>query len=1225
MEKFAVDLDKVLDEFEFNEEKEQLQASIPNGLSSVGSNAQITASVSRNVLPAANYRRPAFEPINIADANFGIDPTTSTISDANRLSNLVVPDPATFLLDSHLNTSVEITGSELHVHDPLILDSNILPENNAIQDTLKEFRPDLLESYDSAKESDKNYSFIDNDHRLPDIASCPVLITSPDSTKDDSTISSELQSLNTSEVCEIDSTNAECSDVELYKCLEEYEDQENVLSVNNNCCSSNDVITPNSEFTDEFIAEKPLIGDDSVSGTKDSTSSNSSNDLPSTNDEIQDYIEESSIPICHDNDTIEENCTVSYHYDTTTKKADDILNTESGVKEALENPIEYKVEEKSSHKLVKDIPELPIVPDTNLEVESEYEELFNETNQLITDVTAKTDLNEDNLNEAVKKDYVFLVETQVEDYDDTLEKEHTDSLCSLESTETLLLKDDNQVSVATITDSLDSQSTCSLPSEIIGDNLEPRSIEDSHIQRPSTLNLNGTATNESEMPSTLSTDSDCVLSLSERQLGKIQPYWIPDEAAKSCMRCDIKFTVVKRRHHCRACGEVLCSKCCNLRARLSYMNNEGRVCQQCFSTLEKVSLVKQKSATIKHPNPNNPMEYCSTVPPLQQVGVSRNQPVPSVLVPVSVLKREGRVKSDVPKQVMFSDGIRPGGDLTDLDGSSERILPVRRQSRSLKKLSPTVNHVVIPANRRPLNSLTQSYIPNIGLPPAAIRNQGELRFDDTERPIAVNDPETMFAINPNLFLYVRRVFLDCCVKREIWCMSTEGLACVGQDEVVVLLETIPNEKHPPRDLFLFINHLYKNASIGVTMTDMSFCAPTNPTLLDSNNHGGFLFVRQTYQCMQKLRLPSPPHLFALLVHQYETPWAKMFPIRLMLRLGAEYRYYPCMLVSIRNRPSLYTEIGQTVIKLLVDFRQYSYGLPTVKGCRIHMDEKQIMVLLPRNRYDQVSRLVLSSNRGLLAFGANFSAVADSHLVCVQSTKDDGNYNTQAINIHNKPRQITGASFIALNGDLEDDAGTRWRIVEDGVMVEMSTQKMILLRDALRTMKDFKLNCGTNDEQTVIFHWTENDTNFNIGVKSCIDGTSLQGVLSIRVHNGVDYSGKSRFIRWTEVFVIQSEETSDRVAEPLDTSRTAESIAKATCTALVPLLDLLAAASLTPLALRIIINPDSVGYEAGSGQNKLPPLYMQSLDEHLVPVVNAIANKAQQASVVLELLFRVMEH
>jgi len=65
---------------------------------------------------------------------------------------------------------------------------------------------------------------------------------------------------------------------------------------------------------------------------------------------------------------------------------------------------------------------------------------------------------------------------------------------------------------------------------------------------------------------------------------------------------------------------------------------------------------------------------------------------------------------------------------------------------------------VIPTNRRPLNSQTQSYIPNIGLPPAVKRDQGELIFDDTERPIALNDPETMFAVNPNLFLYIRRVF-----------------------------------------------------------------------------------------------------------------------------------------------------------------------------------------------------------------------------------------------------------------------------------------------------------------------------------------------------------------------------------------------------------------------------------------------------------------------------------
>lgn len=30
---------------------------------------------------------------------------------------------------------------------------------------------------------------------------------------------------------------------------------------------------------------------------------------------------------------------------------------------------------------------------------------------------------------------------------------------------------------------------------------------------------------------------------------------------------------------------------------------------------------------------------------------------------------------------------------------------------------------------------------------------------------------------------------------------------------------------------------------------------------------------------------------------------------------------------------------------------------------------------------------------------------------------------------------------------------------------------------------------------------------------------MDGIPSIRVHNGIDYKGTSRFIRWTEVFII----------------------------------------------------------------------------------------------------------
>ena len=40
------------------------------------------------------------------------------------------------------------------------------------------------------------------------------------------------------------------------------------------------------------------------------------------------------------------------------------------------------------------------------------------------------------------------------------------------------------------------------------------------------------------------------------------------------------------------------------------------------------------------------------------------------------------------------------------------------------------------------------------------------------------------------------------------------------------------------------------------------------------------------------------------------------------------------------------------------------------------------------------------------------------------------------------------------------------------------------------------------------------------MKSSIDGRALDGVPSIRVHNGTDYMGSWRFIRWTEVFILQ---------------------------------------------------------------------------------------------------------
>lgn len=167
-------------------------------------------------------------------------------------------------------------------------------------------------------------------------------------------------------------------------------------------------------------------------------------------------------------------------------------------------------------------------------------------------------------------------------------------------------------------------------------------------------------------------------------LGKVQPYWIPDSVTNCCMQCNVKFSLIKRRHHCRACGQVLCSTCCSLKARLEYMRDvDARICVQCEAALllqsVSVSGAPQSGGTSTEsssdgdfrvpPNPNNPMEYCSQIPPLlqqQQVATASAVPI-SVMVPVGVLKREGATRNRKEKQVMFSDGIRPGCDLTDLD------------------------------------------------------------------------------------------------------------------------------------------------------------------------------------------------------------------------------------------------------------------------------------------------------------------------------------------------------------------------------------------------------------------------------------------------------------------------------------------------------------------------------------------------------------------------------
>uniref|UniRef100_A0A8C3U7X3 FYVE, RhoGEF and PH domain containing 6 n=1 Tax=Catharus ustulatus TaxID=91951 RepID=A0A8C3U7X3_CATUS len=117
-------------------------------------------------------------------------------------------------------------------------------------------------------------------------------------------------------------------------------------------------------------------------------------------------------------------------------------------------------------------------------------------------------------------------------------------------------------------------------------------------------------------------------------LGSKAPIWIPDTRATMCMICTSEFTLTWRRHHCRACGKIVCQACSSNKHGLDYMKNQpARVCDHCFRELQK----QDNQCTPKSGSPVNhrsPSSALSTV--LQSIPSGRKQKkIPAALKEVS--------------------------------------------------------------------------------------------------------------------------------------------------------------------------------------------------------------------------------------------------------------------------------------------------------------------------------------------------------------------------------------------------------------------------------------------------------------------------------------------------------------------------------------------------------------------------------------------------------------
>ncbi|KAH9858260.1 hypothetical protein C2E23DRAFT_880897 [Lenzites betulinus] len=72
--------------------------------------------------------------------------------------------------------------------------------------------------------------------------------------------------------------------------------------------------------------------------------------------------------------------------------------------------------------------------------------------------------------------------------------------------------------------------------------------------------------------------------------GLSREYWMDDELCKECYDCKSVFTTWRRKHHCRICGQIFCSRCASNIIKGARFGQEGmvRICNLCLDKLAKV-------------------------------------------------------------------------------------------------------------------------------------------------------------------------------------------------------------------------------------------------------------------------------------------------------------------------------------------------------------------------------------------------------------------------------------------------------------------------------------------------------------------------------------------------------------------------------------------------------------------------------------------------------------
>uniref|UniRef100_A0A671S6G7 phosphatidylinositol-3,5-bisphosphate 3-phosphatase n=1 Tax=Sinocyclocheilus anshuiensis TaxID=1608454 RepID=A0A671S6G7_9TELE len=82
-------------------------------------------------------------------------------------------------------------------------------------------------------------------------------------------------------------------------------------------------------------------------------------------------------------------------------------------------------------------------------------------------------------------------------------------------------------------------------------------------------------------------NTDLLSESSWEQIEQQDAEWFSDHAASRCYGCERTFWLAARKHHCRNCGNVFCTSCCDQKVAVSsqQLREPKHVCQACYAHL----------------------------------------------------------------------------------------------------------------------------------------------------------------------------------------------------------------------------------------------------------------------------------------------------------------------------------------------------------------------------------------------------------------------------------------------------------------------------------------------------------------------------------------------------------------------------------------------------------------------------------------------------------------